>query len=101
MGARRTINRYKEMNPICDTYEEALKKGKRLHAYGMRGQWGKQDVYHDPFYITRWENKSGKVTWMVNGYSDYERKHKRLREGTVIVTWNVEKKRWVEETITA
>lgn len=96
MSVRRRINRYKDMNPICETYEEALTKGKRLNSTWLAGDpyGGRYSarIDHSDFVVARSEF-NGKVYWIP--YGVLGRENEKFADGSKKVSWNSEKKRWI------
>ena len=80
-----------KMNPIIvDDYKTALNLGKHVNTFPFKGH-----LVHRQFYIKPLVSMKGKRMFLVIGEGC------RVCENTVFVFWCDDKRRWVEEKITA
>ena len=81
MAVRRQCNRYRT-EPSGYDYKDVLKRGKAFFTY---------NGHHEPFEMTDY---LGDGFWMA-----HTRTHKpfKVHEGTILVKWNRDKKRWEEQ----
>lgn len=86
MAVRKQCNRYRT-EPHGYDYKEVLKKGKAFYTYN--GYW--EGITHDPFEMSCYDGLWIAHKRTLPGF--------RIKEGTIIVEWDIDKKRWYERGI--
>lgn len=83
MAVRKQCNRYRT-DPMGEDYKTVLRKGKAFFTHvGI----------HTTFEIAPFEISAGKTWWHAHRLTVAPFKQ---HEGTIIVKWNLDKKRWEE-----